>query len=172
MRKSISFYLLPVLLTVLCLSSCSETGQKTEYTHVIPANATEVAALDLKSIVDKAGLNTSDSRATLQKFLGLLLEGGSANLKQEAETLLKDPAESGIDWNAPLYVFEAPTLHNTAITLKIADLKKFEAMLRSAAHDAGVQLRQIEARQQCADHPILWGVEETNYLKFFLFQVI
>ena len=93
MRKSISFYLLPVLLTVLCLSSCSETGQKTEYTHVIPANATEVAALDLKSIVDKAGLNTSDSRATLQKFLGLLLEGGSANLKQEAETLLKDPAE-------------------------------------------------------------------------------
>ena len=44
MRKSISFYLLPVLLTVLCLSSCSETGQKTEYTHVIPANATEVAA--------------------------------------------------------------------------------------------------------------------------------
>ena len=84
MRKSISFYLLPVLLTVLCLSSCSETGQKTEYTHVIPANATEVAALDLKSIVDKAGLNTSDSQATLQKFLGLLLEGGSANLKKEA----------------------------------------------------------------------------------------
>ena len=133
MRKSISFYLLPVLLTVLCLSSCSETGQKTEYTHVIPA--TEVAALDLKSIVDKAGLNTSDSRATLQKFLGLLLEGGSANLKQEAETLLKDPAESGIDWNAPLYVFEAPTLHNTAITLKIADLKKFEAMLRLLAQE-------------------------------------
>ena len=48
----------------------------------------------------------------------------------------------------------------------------FIKMLRSAAHDAGVQLRQIEARQQCADHPILWGVPETNYLKFYLFQVI
>ena len=147
MRKSISFYLLPVLLTVLCLSSCSETGQKTEYTHVIPANATEVAALDLKSIVDKAGLNTSDSRATLQKFLGLLLEGGSANLKQEAETLLKDPAESGIDWNAPLYVFEAPTLHNTAITLKIADLKKFEAMLRLLVQEQ-LCTAPVEAGQQ------------------------
>lgn len=45
-------------------------------------------------------------------------------------------------------------------------------MLRDAAHDAGVQLRQIEARQQSCDHPILWGVEETNYLKFYLFQVI
>ena len=48
----------------------------------------------------------------------------------------------------------------------------FITMLRSAAADAGVQLRQIEVRQQCADHPILWGVEETNYLKFFLFQVV
>ena len=48
----------------------------------------------------------------------------------------------------------------------------FVKMLRSAARDAGVQLRQIEARQQCADHPILWDVEETNYLKFFLFQVV
>ena len=48
----------------------------------------------------------------------------------------------------------------------------FVRMLHSAARDAGVQLRQIEARQQCADHPILWGVEETNYLKFFIFQVV
>ena len=48
----------------------------------------------------------------------------------------------------------------------------FVKMLQDAARDAGVQLRQIEARQQCADHPILWGVEETNYLKFFIFQVV
>ena len=50
--------------------------------------------------------------------------------------------------------------------------EKFVAMLQSAARDAGVQLRQIEARQQGPDHPILWGVEETDYLKFYLFQVI
>lgn len=49
---------------------------------------------------------------------------------------------------------------------------KFIAMLQDAARDAGVQLRQIEARQQSCDHPILWGVEETNYLKFYLFQVV
>ena len=48
----------------------------------------------------------------------------------------------------------------------------FLKTLRSAAKDAGVQLRQIEARQQACDHPILWGVEETNYLKFYLFQVV
>jgi 23S rRNA (cytosine1962-C5)-methyltransferase len=50
--------------------------------------------------------------------------------------------------------------------------EKFIAMLHSAAHDAGVQLRQIEARQQSCDHPILWGVDETSYLKFYLFQVV
>ena len=50
--------------------------------------------------------------------------------------------------------------------------EKFIAMLHDAAKDAGVQLRQIEARQQSCDHPILWGVEETNYLKFYLFQVV
>ena len=47
----------------------------------------------------------------------------------------------------------------------------FRAMLADAARDAGVQLRQIEARQQSPDHPILWGVDETTYLKFYLFQV-
>ena len=49
---------------------------------------------------------------------------------------------------------------------------QFERMLRSAAQDAGVELRQIEARQQAPDHPILWNVPETDYLKFYLFQVV
>ena len=48
----------------------------------------------------------------------------------------------------------------------------FRKMLWSAAADAGVQLRQIEARQQAPDHPILWNVPETNYLKFFIFQIV
>ena len=48
----------------------------------------------------------------------------------------------------------------------------FVKMLRSAALDAGVELRQIEARQQAPDHPILWNVPETDYLKFYLFQVV
>ena len=50
--------------------------------------------------------------------------------------------------------------------------ERFRRMLYSAAADAGVSLRQIECRQQSADHPILWGVEETDYLKFYIFQVV
>jgi len=48
----------------------------------------------------------------------------------------------------------------------------FRKMLSSAARDAGVQLRQVEARRQAPDHPILWNVPETDYLKFYIFQVI
>ncbi|MCC8129235.1 MAG: class I SAM-dependent rRNA methyltransferase [Clostridiales bacterium] len=48
----------------------------------------------------------------------------------------------------------------------------FRHMLREAARDAGVSLRQIGARQQGPDHPILWNVPETAYLKFYLFQVV
>ncbi len=48
----------------------------------------------------------------------------------------------------------------------------FRTMLKSAAFDAHVELRQIEARQQAPDHPILWNMQETNYLKFYLFQVV
>ncbi|MBQ3330515.1 MAG: class I SAM-dependent rRNA methyltransferase [Ruminococcus sp.] len=49
---------------------------------------------------------------------------------------------------------------------------QFRKMLFSAAADANVSLRQTECRQQSPDHPILWGVEETDYLKFYIFQVV
>ena len=44
--------------------------------------------------------------------------------------------------------------------------------IAEAAHDANVQLKQVEERQQAPDHPILWGVPETHYLDFFIFQVV
>ena len=52
------------------------------------------------------------------------------------------------------------------------DSDLFERMLASAAHDAGVVLKQVEVRQQAPDHPILWNVPETDYLKFYIFQVV
>ena len=48
----------------------------------------------------------------------------------------------------------------------------FRKVIASAARDASVSLRQIEARQQAPDHPILWNVPETSYLKFYIFQVV
>ncbi len=50
--------------------------------------------------------------------------------------------------------------------------ERFEAMLSEAAAEAGVQLKCIEVRGAAPDHPVLWNVPETEYLKFYLFQVI
>ena len=47
----------------------------------------------------------------------------------------------------------------------------FRKMLVECALKVGVKLRQIEARGAAPDHPVLWGVPETDYLKFYLFQV-
>ena len=52
------------------------------------------------------------------------------------------------------------------------DNKLFVKMLMSAASDAGVSLKLIELRRQSPDHPTLLNVPETDYLKFYLFQVV
>ena len=52
------------------------------------------------------------------------------------------------------------------------DDERFVQMLKDVARDANVSLKQVEARQQGPDHPILWNVKETDYLKFYIFQII
>lgn len=48
----------------------------------------------------------------------------------------------------------------------------FKQMIHDAATKANVQLRQISVTQQGPDHPILWNVPETDYLKFYIFQIV
>lgn len=48
----------------------------------------------------------------------------------------------------------------------------FISMLKSAARDAGIELKLIEQRRQAPDHPSLLNVPETDYLKFFIFQIV
>ncbi len=47
-----------------------------------------------------------------------------------------------------------------------------EEAIAEAAHNANVQLKQIELRQQAPDHPILWGMPDTHYLDFLTFQIV
>ena len=43
--------------------------------------------------------------------------------------------------------------------------------VHQAANNVRRRLRQVEFRTQSPDHPILWGAEDSDYLKFFIFQV-
>lgn len=55
---------------------------------------------------------------------------------------------------------------------RFMEIDNFEKMLREAAEEANVTLKQVSVTQQNADHPILWTMEETSYLKFYIFQLI
>lgn len=48
----------------------------------------------------------------------------------------------------------------------------FLEIIEMAAKDARRKLRQVVFQPQSADHPILWNLENTHYLKFLIVQVL
>ena len=48
----------------------------------------------------------------------------------------------------------------------------FLQIIDMAAKDARRKLRQVTFQAQSSDHPIVWNMENTNYLKFLIVQVI
>ncbi len=55
---------------------------------------------------------------------------------------------------------------------RFMEVDNFEKMLKESATEAGVILKQVSMTQQNVDHPILWTMEETSYLKFYIMQII
>jgi 23S rRNA (cytosine1962-C5)-methyltransferase len=47
----------------------------------------------------------------------------------------------------------------------------FLQTIEMAAKDARKRIRQVTFQAQASDHPIIWGMENTNYLKFLIVQV-
>jgi len=48
----------------------------------------------------------------------------------------------------------------------------FLGTIQMAAKDARRKLRQVTFQSQSSDHPIIPGIENSNYLKFLIVQVI
>ena len=48
----------------------------------------------------------------------------------------------------------------------------FREIIELAAKDSRRKLRQVTFQAQAADHPIIWGLENTQYLKFLVVQVV
>lgn len=48
----------------------------------------------------------------------------------------------------------------------------FLEIINMAAKDARRKLRQVTYQTQSSDHPIIWGMENTHYLKFLIVQVL
>ncbi|MBN8781588.1 MAG: SAM-dependent methyltransferase [Sphingobacteriales bacterium SCN 48-20] len=48
----------------------------------------------------------------------------------------------------------------------------FLQTIQMAAKDARRSIRQVTFQAQASDHPIIWGMDNTNYLKFLIVQVL
>ena len=60
------------------------------------------------------------------------------------------------------------------VTSSCTSLVKPEMFLQiidMAAKDARRKLRQVTFQTQSPDHPIIWGIENTQYLKFLIVEV-
>ena len=55
---------------------------------------------------------------------------------------------------------------------RFMEVDNFEKMINEAANEADVSLKLISVSQQNADHPIAANMDETHYLKFYIFQLI
>jgi 23S rRNA (cytosine1962-C5)-methyltransferase len=60
----------------------------------------------------------------------------------------------------------------TASCTNLVQPEQFLQTIDAAAKDARRRLRQVEFRSQSSDHPIMRNMENTNYLKFLVVQVL
>jgi 23S rRNA (cytosine1962-C5)-methyltransferase len=59
----------------------------------------------------------------------------------------------------------------TSSCTNLVNPEMFLQIIEMAAKDARRKLRQVVFQKQAAEHPIIWGMENTEYLKFLIVQV-
>lgn len=117
------------LLTVLAVFVSACSTKQSEYTQVIPADATAVVAIDFYAMGNKAGLNDTENKELKNKMFDAVKSGLSAATSQQMEKILNNPSESGIDFEHPVYVFVTPSLDFPAMVAKVSDTKKLRTTL-------------------------------------------
>lgn len=89
-----------ILCVVLCVvSSC----KKSEYVNLIPADATFVAAVDMKKIAEKGDVANSQLLGLMNGYMGLVVSGSD---REKMEEIVSDPSKTGLDFTLPVYLFK------------------------------------------------------------------
>ena len=60
----------------------------------------------------------------------------------------------------------------TSSCTNLVNAQMFLQTIDMAAKDARRKIRQVVFQAQSADHPIIWNLENTQYLKFLIIQVL
>lgn len=169
------------------LDCCTHTGSFA--LNAAKAGAKSVLAMDIsQTALDMAAINAQHNGLSLQFRQGDVFEV-LKDLKAEHadfEFIILDP---------PAFTKSRKTFHNarngyrqvnadamrllrrggylaSASCSHFMPKDEFERMLVDAANDAGVSIRIIEQRGAAPDHPVMPAIPETEYLKFFLLQIV
>lgn len=148
--------------------------------------AVDVSAAALDTARENARLNCVEDIEFIQSDVFDLLTDMAAARRREYDFIILDPpafTKSGATVRAAYRGYKEINLKAMRLLPRGGYLatcscshfmtdEKFRQMLTEAAADAQVSLRQLYVGRQGPDHPILWGVPETDYLKFYIFQVI
>lgn len=101
------------VMVVLALCSCTNT----DYQNVIPANASLVVKVDMKSIAEKSDFKNSKWMKELDGSLGAVVSGKDMKSVKE---YVADPMKIGIDFSMPLYFFMMAD-ETMGMTMKVSD---------------------------------------------------
>lgn len=109
--------------------------------------------------------------ATQNKKFGLLVLDPPAFTKSRASIKNAMKGYKEINLRAMKLIEEGGYLATCSCS-HFMSTELFKECIHQAAKDAHKRLRQVESRTQSPDHPILWDASESDYLKFFIFQVV
>lgn len=158
--------------------------------NCVSGGATSVHAVDasqeaLDMAAENARLNHAGDKITFEKADALKWLPQQAANKEKYDLVILDPpafakhrgavnAEKGY---RDINMYGMQLLNRggylcTASCSHFMPREGFEHAVHAASLLAGVRLKLAEARGQAPDHPILMGVPETAYLKFYIFQVV
>ncbi|MBQ5330256.1 MAG: class I SAM-dependent rRNA methyltransferase [Oscillospiraceae bacterium] len=170
------------------LDCCTHTGSFA--LNCAAAGAKKVTAIDISASAiemtrENAALNGLDI-ITRQSDVFDALKSRIALHDREADLIILDPPaftkSKKTVGNARNGYLEINTLAmrllprggflGTASCSHFMTAPLFREMLTEAARAAGVSLKLVEERRQAPDHPILMGCEQTDYLKFYILQVV
>lgn len=147
--------------------------------------ACDISELALKNVRDNAKLNGFKNVETLCGDVFEVLRGFRKN-KRQFDTVILDPpafcktadevkdAYRGYkDINiSAMKIVKSGGFLITCSCSHYMTTTLFEKMLIEAARESGRTVRYVEMKTQAPDHPALLSAEETQYLKFFVLQVI
>lgn len=170
------------VLDCFCNSGGFSLNAATVAQHV---TACDISPLALKNVEDNAKLNGFTNITTLCGDVFEVLRGFRREKKQFDTVVLDPPAfcktadevkdayrgYKDINMTAMKLVKSGGFLVTCSCSHYMT-MPLFEKMLIEAARESGRTVRSVEVKTQAPDHPSLLCAEETQYLKFFVLQVV